>query len=79
MVPGPSASRGETEFNGFKLDFGQALGRSSAVDGDAAHVAAVAMIVVESKVLHTAVVPESDGPFCPTEAAGDLFPRGLGE
>ena len=49
------------------------------VDSDAAHVATVAMIVVESKMLHTAIVPESDGSFCPTEAAGDLFSSGLGE
>ena len=71
--------KGEIEFNAFRLDFGPVLCWTPAVNGDAAHMATVAMIVVESEVLHAAVVPESHGPFCPAETARNLFPRGLGE
>lgn len=51
--------------------------RAVAVDGHTPHMASLAVIVVERKVLNSTVIPKCDSAWCPTEAAGELFLRAM--
>lgn len=56
------------------ISYGLGSDRPVAVDCDAVHYPALAMIIVQRIVLHAAIVPERDRALLPAEAAGEFRP-----